>query len=196
MANTDEWVTIAEAARQLGITERGVRLRAQNGKIARRRCGGRVQFRVEAQAEEAEVRLEVSEVDSALPEAKPEVSEVQPEVGAEETEASAPSWSAEAEVLAEDQQSKAEVPEVTESALVAQLRSENAFLRARIEEFERAAEQQRQTVLYAQQLALEAERKLAIAPAPQETVDAGTGARDGQNARKAPWWKFWRKQTG
>jgi len=43
----DEWVTMEEAAKRLGVSERTIRTRAQQGKIERKKDGVRVLVRVE-----------------------------------------------------------------------------------------------------------------------------------------------------
>jgi hypothetical protein len=171
MSDSDEWITIAEAARLMGISDRHARRLAKRlaDQDRRESDSGPDVVRKKAFVEVARKAREVSVKNGHSPDV------VREESGPES-----------------ERRSRLD-------GLVGQLRSENAYLRseltaqreahgAEIQRRDVAEAELRRMVFAAQQEAIEAKRQLAITGTPQTPEESNRA----QTASKRPWWKFWK----
>jgi hypothetical protein len=170
MSETDarEWVTIAEAARRRGLSERYARkLAAKLTDQDRIRTGsGPDQIRLAAFMAVAQEAHKKATTNGSGPDQSRIRAGSVTDIGHDDapTEA-APSW----------------------ESVVAGKDAEIAFLRSQLEQRTIAEAELRRMVFAAQQEALEAKHQLAIAAAPTQT-------QEGAPTVKTPWWAFWRKE--
>lgn len=190
MRESEEWVSVAEAARRLGITPRAVRKRCAMGNHRFRKMGNRLEMQWEPSGNFEEPEQEPLGTDGE------------------------PGGTAGEPPLTRLERQQQEEIAFLRAELAAQREAHSAEIARRDEEIVRRSQAEadlRQIVSTAQQAALVANRQIealrqeigeagsrsAIAAAPQETVDAGQDGRSFEpDAKPSRAWWFFRKRRG